>query len=160
MQLRQNYDKNRTFKTMITFIPFAIVLATCAYVLYPLFSGHKATTSEIDFRNLQLMELLHQKDLIADTLSDLEFDLQTGKLSEQDYAVLTEEQRLLQMDIEKQIHATSGGSRQEIKHMLEAEVAAEVQRLRGKSPANCPKCGHRIGANDKFCASCGEKLFN
>ncbi len=143
---------------MIAFIPFIIVLATCVYVLYPLFSGRKASTAAVDVQNLQLMELIHQKNLIADTLSDLEFDLQTGKLSEQDYALLTEEQQLMQTDIEKKILVASGTSQRDISHRLEAEIAVEVEKLKGKAPAECRKCGHRLGANDKFCANCGEMV--
>ncbi len=139
-------------------ISYLLLFATCAYVLYPLFKRQKAILGAVDTQNLQVLELSHQKNLIADTLSDLEFDLQTGKLSHEDYNMLAEEHQSMQREIERKLQAVSAGGRQEIKLSLEAEIAAEVQRLRGKAPASCPQCGHRVGANDKFCASCGAKL--
>jgi hypothetical protein len=45
--------------------------------------------------------------------------------------------------------------------VLEQALEAEIQRLRRRSSvvsASCPRCGHRVGSEDRFCAQCGAPL--
>jgi hypothetical protein len=87
-------------------------------------------------------------------LKEIEFDRETGKLSDADYAFLKE----------KYTAAALEALRAEAPDDIEAMVAARVRVLRSAStsaspgaPA-CPTCGPRPEPDAVFCSACGQRL--
>lgn len=95
-------------------------------------------------------------------LKEIEFDRETGKLSDGDYAMLKgryTERALDAMRREEAALAGSGGAD------LEQLIAARVSRLRSEggvatatAPGACPTCGPRPEADALWCSTCGQPL--
>jgi hypothetical protein len=87
-------------------------------------------------------------------LKEIEFDRETGKLSDADYAFLKEKYTAAALD----------ALRAEAPDDIEAMVAARVRVLRA-APARaessvpaCPTCGPRPEPDAVFCSTCGQRL--
>jgi hypothetical protein len=143
---------------MIVIIPYLLIVAACVYVLYPLFAERKIAAGSVSQERIRFRDLIHQKRLIADSLSDLEFDRQTGKLSEEDYSELFEEQLNMKAEIEKKLEPISGIDRLDLQRKLEAEISAVTQKSSQRPSLKCPQCGQIVRVEDKYCSGCGRKL--
>ena len=86
-------------------------------------------------------------------LKEIEFDRETGKLSDSDYAFLKEKYTAAALD----------ALRAEAPNDIEAMVAARVRVLRSAPTQNpgapaCPTCGPRPEPDAVFCSTCGQRL--
>jgi hypothetical protein len=87
-------------------------------------------------------------------LKEIEFDRETGKLSDADYAFLKEKYTAAALD----------ALRAEAPDDIEAMVAARVRVLRatpvqaGSSMPACLTCGPRPEPDAVFCSTCGQRL--
>ena len=87
-------------------------------------------------------------------LKEIEFDRETGKLSDADYAFLKDKYTAAALD----------ALRAEAPDDIEAMVAARVRVLRSaSSPVSpgaptCPTCGPRPEPDAVFCSACGQRL--
>jgi double zinc ribbon protein len=87
-------------------------------------------------------------------LKEIEFDRETGKLSDADYAFLKEKYTAAALD----------ALRADTPDDIEAMVAARVRVLRtGPAPGDasaavCPTCGPRPEPDAVFCSTCGQRL--
>jgi len=119
------------------FIVFALLLSITAtlYVALPLFrrSDDGAVMLAAPDR---AGELLYQKNLALDTIKDLDFDMQTGKLAESDHAELVAAQQRLIAQTEQQLARTSAPHK-------------------GQSSGICPACGQALAPAARFCSQCG-----
>ena len=104
------------------------------------------------------------KGLALSALKEIEFDRETGKLSQPDYELLKSKYTAAALEALRQ---ESGGGSDDI----EAIVAAKVRALRFASavtPSNppsatgpvprCSTCGPRPEPDAIFCSSCGRRL--
>lgn len=89
-------------------------------------------------------------------LKEIEFDRETGKLSDQDYASLKERYSAEALAAIAAEEAGAGDP--------EALIAAQLSRLRSAPSAGaptdsaCPACGPRPEPDALFCSSCGRAL--
>ena len=88
-------------------------------------------------------------------LREIEFDRETGKLSDTDYAFLkarytTEAVAALRAD-----DATSAATDADAD--IESLIAARARALAGNAPA-CPACGPRPEPDAIFCSDCGRRI--
>jgi len=83
-------------------------------------------------------------------LKEIEFDRETGKLSDGDYEFLRQKYTVEALDA---MRAEDGGA----PDAIEAEVAARVATIRAgsKTGAACTGCGAHAAPGAKFCPSCG-----
>ena len=109
------------------------------------------------------------KGVALAALKEIEFDRETGKLSDEDYALLKARytsaalEALRAESAEEAARAApgSGGGVGDV----EAMIAARVRALRSaatSAPPNaipCPDCGPRPEADAVFCSSCGRRLL-
>ena len=94
------------------------------------------------------------KGVALTALKEIEFDRETGKLSDADYELLKRKYTSAALDALRAEEATAP------REDVEALIAARVQALRG-SPAGaraCVTCGPRPEAEAEFCSSCGRRL--
>jgi hypothetical protein len=105
----------------------ALAVASLCYVLYPLLRPNAA------------LQIVPNRPAGRDTgsssvdaLRELEFDRQTGKISDSDYGTLKARY---------------------------TEEALIVMRAAGSGSAVCPSCGPRPETDAAFCSNCGAQLL-
>ncbi|HEU4879445.1 MAG TPA: hypothetical protein VFT21_08330 [Gemmatimonadaceae bacterium] len=103
-----------------------LALAALSFVLYPLLvSGGPAESVEPFVPFAQ-----PERNVAIDALREIEFDRETGKLSDVDYDAL--------------------------KASYTQQAVAAIRSAKGPV---CPRCGPRPEADARFCSSCGNSLF-
>lgn len=86
-----------------------------------------------------------KRDLALAALKEIEFDKETGKLSDADY------ERLYRRYAAEAVVAL-----REVDHPA-ATVAAAPQG-NGKRPKFCEECGNPLGTSGRFCSECGAQV--
>lgn len=127
---------------------FAVLaLAGAAFILHPLFIRGRSAVPPVrraggdEEREL----LLAEKEVIYADLKDIEFEFETGKLSEDDYAELRQAYRVRALDVLERI----GESTTSLESL-------EGERRNGQAPpVVCRSCGAEFEAEDRFCHTCG-----
>jgi Double zinc ribbon len=109
------------------------------------------------------------KGIALTALKEIEFDRETGKLSDSDYQFLKGKYTTAALDALRQ--EPEGDTRGIGSDDLEAMIAAKVRALRSASafassdpvsapshPLECSSCGPRPEADAVYCSSCGRRL--
>jgi hypothetical protein len=154
-------------------ISVLIAGAILTFIAFPLFSSSRAQDGD---ETNALETLGSQRDGAYDALHDLDFDFQTGKLSETDYTALRDKYKaraaviLQQIDtvqaqdaeLEKQIADRRAEKQTRMSTpAADDEIEQEIVKRRGKRAAGtlaCQNCGTPYHSGDQFCAQCGNKL--
>ena len=161
-------------------LTLGVIILVGLYLYAPFFERQARRVTQEEH---ELSALLAERDRVVNSLQELDFDFNLGKIPEGDYP--TQRSALLQKgaDILRQIDSFSpkSGSAQEAESSLEKAVALRhansaahqaeltdddlesmiVSRRKsrnGKAAGFCPKCGKPVLASDKFCPSCGKSL--
>ncbi|NIA30099.1 MAG: zinc-ribbon domain-containing protein [Actinobacteria bacterium] len=137
---------------MIEIISYIFILAVCGFVAVPLFAKKSQIVDQ------KTDDLLHQKQLIRETIHDLEFDFQTEKLSEQDYKMLIAEREAAIQKADSEIGRTGGLKNKNFLNNLEAEIAIVKDKLQPTTELVCAQCGNKYEKGNKFCSNCGAQL--
>jgi DNA repair exonuclease SbcCD ATPase subunit len=142
------------------FIAILLTALTFAFIVYPLFrTKWRSVRSGPSDR---LHELHSRRDTTYSMLKELEFDFQSGILSEDDYRELEAKYKKQGISLLKSIDNLKEGSE------LDEEIERQVQGLRqGKRQAQglhqgkgqfCTQCGTKHRESDLFCSQCGTEL--
>jgi hypothetical protein len=142
---------------MMLIVAIPLVLVVSLYVVYPLFRGREAVHHLTTDSERRLADLLHQQQMIQNTMDDLEFDVSTGKLSDDDFSSLASDLKKQQNELDAQMKNIVGISSAELTARLEEEIVAYKNGQTTPS-LRCPRCGKRLQAGDQFCSSCGNKI--
>ena len=129
---------------VVSILIWVAVAAVVAYVGWPLF---RSAASGAETVEAAVSPLERQKLDAYAAIKESEFDRQMGKLSDEDFATLTQRYR------EQALAAIAG--------IDEARRAAAPARKSGRSPvrfAFCPSCGVRLPPRANFCSGCGRSL--
>ncbi len=105
----------------------ALAVASLCYVLYPLLRSTQAVTPPAPRPDIGA----ERQGYAVDALRELEFDRQTGKISDADYAPLKARY---------------------------TEQAVAVMRATSTGGKTCPNCGPRQEADAEFCSNCGAQV--
>lgn len=118
----------------------------------------------------QIEELVARKSVMLQSLRDIEFDYETGKLSEADYERLRKKHERQAVQVMRRLDELRGDVD------LDDEIdSALEQRLRQRAGAanaetetdtpdesettlECPECGKQLEAEARFCSRCGHQL--
>lgn len=116
-----------------------LILAVTAYIVLPLL---RAPSEESSTEALPVADELWQREKAVALLaiSEADFDLATGKLSDDDYRVLLTDYE------DRALHA-----------MGELEKAVPPPAAPEFAARFCSACGSRFAAPDRFCAGCGQQ---
>ncbi len=138
---------------MSIFVAILLTVAAFGYVAYPLLRGHRRAASAVTAGNERVDGLLTRRDTTYSMLKELEFDYQTGLLTEEDYRDLDNRYRDKAISILKDIdHARDSGD--DAGDVIERQVA----ELRRQKQRFCSQCGVAVRPADSFCANCGASL--
>ena len=149
---------------MSTAVAIILTILTFAFVFYPFFRRKVRVTGTAGTDKLE--ELRSERDVTYSMLKELEFDYQSGILTEEDYKELEARYKRKAISTLRDIDmAARGGAEEELD-----EIEKQVQQLRksrsGKTPGQtkaaakqfCTQCGTEVNQEDKFCSNCGVKL--
>ena len=84
-----------------------------------------------------------ERDAAVEALRDLEFEYQTGKISEEDYRAVRERLSLSAVDARRR----AAGAR-----------AEDAGQAAGGAARACESCGTAVEPDDRFCGMCGEPV--
>ena len=143
---------------MIEFLWLLLLVGVCIFVVLPILQKRQIAQMRLAESDMRVSQLLHQQRMVTATIEDLDFDFQTGKLSQKDYEALKADQHKIQTDANKRLKDISGLSQVELMEKLEKEIEETKRTLVINSSAKCPTCQSPIQKDDKFCSECGAKL--
>jgi rubrerythrin len=158
---------------MTVFIALLLTAAVFAFIVYPFFK--QKSGMEDTYRDTELEELHSRRDTTYSMLKELEFDYQSGILTEEDYRDLEKRYKRKGISLLKDIDQLGEGPG------LDDEIEKQIGKLRRpeskaagpddkiekqignlRQPASaahfCPQCGEKHQTNDRFCAHCGTRL--
>jgi len=169
---------------MTLFITLVLTIAAFIFIIYPFFRHKLASTDPSGDEILD--ELRSERDTTYSMLKELEFDYQSGILTEDDYKDLEARYKRKAISTLRQLDeaARSDNSDADSASEDEDEIEKQVRKLRGQAkkesaaakpsgatkPAAtaetgstakskfCTECGAQAEDEDKFCSNCGSKL--
>ena len=104
--------------------------------------------------------LLLQKEMLYGAIRDLDFDFQTGKVDQKDYAELRQQLEREAVQILRQLDAAD--PLVALDHEIEQQVLALRQHrastVCGSSRKSCFGCGTPLENGENFCPCCGQAL--
>jgi hypothetical protein len=122
-------------------------------VLHPLFVPPRARA--VVFEPLDPEET--PKGVALTALKEIEFDRETGKLSDADYELLKRKYTAAALDA---LRLEEGSAPADLEEMIAARVRA-IRSAPAGAPADapaCPACGPRPEVDALFCSACGQRL--
>lgn len=134
-------------------ILLTIVLAASVYVAGPLW--RKSQPEKIKGENGRLKELTERRDTLLAAIKEIEFDHQTGKVSDEDFAEINARYRSEVMTILRRMDHLSGNGNSAVKLEEQLRVLRSQRRNGGRF---CVQCGQSVNATDRFCSACGLQL--
>lgn len=135
---------------MSVFAAVVLAVLTFAFITYPLFK--QRSPQEDSAKDERLLELNSRRDTTYSMLKELEFDFQSGILTEEDYHELETRYKKKAIAILRGIDELKEGTN------VEDEIEKRVLALRQTKGRLCPQCKTKCQADDRFCASCGANL--
>ena len=135
---------------MTLFVALVLTVLTFTFVAYPLLKQrwHSVDSGEDE----KSRELYSKRDTTYSMLKELEFDFQSGILTEEDYRDLEASYKGKAISILRDIdHLKKGND-------VEGEIEKQVLELRREKGQFCPQCGTRCQEGDRFCSRCGTTL--
>ena len=135
---------------MIVFLALVLTVLTFAFVIYPFFKQRARSVEPAENENLQ--ELRSERDTTYSMLKELEFDFQSGVLTEKDYQDLEARYKGKAISILKNMDDLEKGTG------IEEEIERQVMALRQSQGWFCSQCGAKSREADRFCAHCGAGL--
>ncbi len=140
-----------------------LILAAGYWIVSPLLHSSPAKHPSTPEANETLRQLELRKEGAYATIRELEFDLEMGKVSTEDYEALKEQYMRDAIDYMQEIEILQTRREPVTEEDFEAEIEREVSALRGgevveTSTIFCTQCGAEASAQDRFCFQCGSKL--
>ena len=135
---------------MIVLVALVLTVLTFAFIVYPLF---KQGSRSVDLVKDEKMQELHsRRDTTYSMLKELEFDFQSGILTEEDYQDLEARYKRKAISILRSIDDLKEDNE------VEEVIEKQVRELRRDKSQFCPQCGAQCQEDDRFCSRCGTSL--
>lgn len=153
-----------------------IFAALTVYALFRIVSPFLASEDEqirhelLDDELREIERLVARKSVLLQSLKDIEFDRETGKLSETDYERLRDRYEREALQVMRELDEVRGGVdlddeidaavRERLEHELR-DAGVEADRPDEASdgePLACPECEKELEPEARFCSRCGTPL--
>jgi len=135
---------------MTVFVALVLTVLTFAFVAHPFFKRRPPSIDAVNDDNLR--ELHSKRDTTYSMLKELEFDFQSGTLTEDDYRDLEARYKGKAISILKDIDDLQKSTE------VEEEIERQILELRQGKGQFCPQCGVGCREGDRFCSHCGTSL--
>ena len=143
-----------------------LLLIAGTWILNPLLKNDQSESSFLQKREDALRQLNLKKEGAFAAIREMEFDLNMGKLSDDDYESLKKQYELDAVHSLKEIDEIKSGQPAEINPKekdIEDEIEREISALRENRPKRkdnvfCTQCGARTSPGERFCSGCGSEL--
>ncbi len=135
---------------MITFVALVLTVLTFAFVVYPFLKQRPRSVEP--FEDDKMQELRSERDTTYSMLKELEFDFQSGVLTEEDYRDLEARYKGKAISILKGLDDLETGTD------VDEEIERRVLVLRQTRGRFCSQCGTKTQEDDRFCPHCGASL--
>ena len=145
---------------MIAAAYIVITAAVVGFVFYPLL-GTRVEIGRTTRREGRRRSLLEEREMLYETIRELDFDYRMGKVEEDDYRQARARYEAQAVAVLKALDQTEGrGGGDAVEAGVEREIAAlRRSGKEGKSATHtCPKCQTRAPKNARFCPHCGNAL--
>ncbi len=134
-------------------LPILLMTAlTFIFVTYPFFKKSSGLSIAGAVADDKLQELHSRRDTAYSMLKELEFDFQSGILTEEDYKDLEARYKGKAISILREIDSRAKDD--DIEDIIEKQVMA----LRRSKERFCRQCGAGRRQDDRFCSHCGANL--
>lgn len=137
---------------MILFALATLGATVVAFVLYPVFSGARepqvGNTGTVE---RELLSLEERKTRLYDAITDLDFEKDAGKVSEQDYQAARTDYMAQVAEILSRIDTLSPPKQEK----ASTKAEKKGKRRDGDDSRTCGSCGKQSRAHSKFCMHCG-----
>ena len=143
-----------------------LIIGAGFYIISPLLKPDQFNGSCAAGAEEILTELNLKKEGAYATIRELEFDLNMGKLSKEDYKILKVQYMSDAIDCIKAIDELQMNKNRQTglpAKDLENEIEREISVFRASGLATavevfCTQCGQRASSEDRFCSKCGAEL--
>ncbi len=132
---------------MTVFVAVVLTVSTFAFIAYPLFKRRLRSAGVAGDEKFQ--ELRSKRDTTYSMLKELEFDFQSGILTEEDYRDLETRYKRKAISILRNVDELEKGTK------AEDEIEKRILELRRSKGQFCPQCGARCQEDARFCSRCG-----
>ncbi len=152
---------------------FLLLLLVGVIVLLPFFKPAAPVEPDISV-DPKLLTLYTRRDQLYQAIREAKFDLDTGKLSPEDYeqqvsnlkrqaasvlkAIDKREANLIPPEWDAQIEEEVRAERRARPVMQPVMVSVSATSAGQALVQYCPKCGTRIDPGDRFCPACGARI--
>ena len=135
---------------MTVFLALVLTVLTFVFIVYPFFKQRSSSVDSTEDGGLQ--ELYSKRDTTYSMLKELEFDFQSGILTDEDYRDLETRYKGKAISILRDIDGLGKGTE------VEEEIERQVLEIRQSKERFCPQCGAKCQEGDRFCSRCGISL--
>ncbi len=136
---------------MTIFVAVLLTVSALIFVTYPFFKQRLRSVDSVEDEKLQ--ELHSKRDTTYSMLKELEFDFQSGILTEEDYRDLETRYKKKAISILRDMDDLGKGTD------VEEEIEKRVLELRQSKGRLCPQCGAKCQEDDRLCSHCGANLI-
>ncbi len=147
------------------FVIMGLIIGTAFFIINPLLKPGRMVGAIALETDEMLVELNLKKEEAYATISELEFDLNMGKLSKEDYETLKVQYTHEAVDCIKAMDELKKNKNRPTNLSakdLDNETEREIPALNAGESAQaadlfCTQCGQQLSAADRFCSKCGAK---
>jgi ribosomal protein L40E len=139
---------------MIILTTVLLAVFTFTAIAYPFLRRQEVSASLGVSQNFK--ELHFKRDHTYAMLKELDFDFQSGTLSEEDYKILGARYQSKAISILKEIDGLQ--EEKPPQDEMEDSIEKQVSRLRQSKGSFCPQCGAKRPPEARFCTECGTRL--
>lgn len=147
------------------FVIIGLIIGAAFYIINPLLKPGRFQGAIALETDEMLVELKLKKEEAYATIRELEFDLNMGKLSKEDYEILKAQYTHGAIDcikaideLKKNIKRQTNLSAKDLENEIEREIPAlNACEFAQAADLFCTQCGQKLSAADRFCSKCGAK---
>ncbi len=121
----------------------ALGATVVAFVLYPVFAESRLRLEALGETEREILDLEEKKSRLYSSLADLDFEKDSGKVSDPDY-------QTARNDYMAQVAAVLA--------RLEAIAAPKGEKKKPRKAVTCEGCGEKLPPEARFCMACGTKV--
>ncbi len=121
----------------------ALGATVVAFVLYPVFAESRLRLKALGDTEREILDLEEKKSRLYSVLTDLDFEKESGKVSEPDY-------QTARNDYLAQVAAVLA--------RLDAIATPKGEKKKPRKAATCEGCGEKLPPEARFCMACGKKV--